>query len=304
MIVDPAHARPAHRRAHRWSTLEADAAGRRASTGRCWRPARDQAAAVRLYERCGYRRRGASAATPTTACRCSSRSVLMNLDDDDFELFGLPRALRARRRRARRALARAAGRVHPDRFAAEGAAAQRMAMQWAVRVNEAYQRLKDPLKRAAYLCELRGAPIDAEDNTAMPARLPDAADGMARGAGRGRAATPQARGAGRRGRAPSAGAAGAAARSCSTSSATPAGRGAAGRALMFVQRFRADVEQRLEALETTESRWRCCRSPNPARRPTRTSGASRSASTWAPRIRWWPRCATAWPNACPTRRAA
>jgi molecular chaperone HscB len=42
-------------------------------------------------------------------------------------------------------------------------------MQWAVRVNEAYQRLKDPLSRAAYLCQLRGQPVDAERNTAMPA---------------------------------------------------------------------------------------------------------------------------------------
>ena len=41
-------------------------------------------------------------------------------------------------------------------------------MQWSVRVNEAHQRLKDPLKRAAYLAELRGAAIDAEHNTAMP----------------------------------------------------------------------------------------------------------------------------------------
>jgi molecular chaperone HscB len=41
-------------------------------------------------------------------------------------------------------------------------------MQWSVRINEAYQRLKDPLKRAAYLCELNGAPIEAENNTAMP----------------------------------------------------------------------------------------------------------------------------------------
>ena len=58
--------------------------------------------------------------------------------------------------------------VHPDRFVTQGAAAQRVAMQWAVRVNEAYRRLKDPLKRAAYLCQLNGAAIEAESNTAMP----------------------------------------------------------------------------------------------------------------------------------------
>ncbi len=93
----------------------------------------------------------------------------MNLADDDFTLFGLPRrhALDRAELDARRRDLQA--RVHPDRFAAEGAAAQRVAMQWAVRVNEAYQRLKDPLSRGAYLCELRGAPVAAESNTAMPA---------------------------------------------------------------------------------------------------------------------------------------
>ncbi|MEO8387911.1 MAG: Fe-S protein assembly co-chaperone HscB [Polaromonas sp.] len=92
----------------------------------------------------------------------------MNLQSNDFELFGVPQrfaqdraALDARWKDLQRE-------AHPDKFAAQGAAAQRVAMQWSVRINEAYQRLKDPLKRASYLCELNGAPINAENNTAMP----------------------------------------------------------------------------------------------------------------------------------------
>ena len=92
----------------------------------------------------------------------------MNLQSNDFELFGLP-AQFAQERAAIDARWKDLQReAHPDKFAAQGAAAQRVAMQWSVRINEAYQRLKDPLKRAAYLCELRGAPIEAENNTAMP----------------------------------------------------------------------------------------------------------------------------------------
>jgi molecular chaperone HscB len=92
----------------------------------------------------------------------------MNLNSTDFELFNTPPVL-AFERSALDAQWRALqAEVHPDKFAAEGVSAQRVAMQWAVRVNEAYQRLKDPLKRAAYLCELNGAPVNAEINTAMP----------------------------------------------------------------------------------------------------------------------------------------
>ncbi len=92
----------------------------------------------------------------------------MNLQADDFELFGLTRQFvqdRAVLDARWKALQREA---HPDKFALEGAAAQRVAMQWSVRINEAYQRLKDPLKRAAYLCELHQAPVNAHSNTAMP----------------------------------------------------------------------------------------------------------------------------------------
>ena len=94
---------------------------------------------------------------------------MISLQANDFELFDVPARFeqdRAQLDARWKALQREA---HPDRFAAEGAAAQRVAMQWSVRINEAYQRLKDPLKRAAYLCELLGAPVQAENNTAMPA---------------------------------------------------------------------------------------------------------------------------------------
>ena len=92
----------------------------------------------------------------------------MNLSSDDFELFGLPRRFALERDALDERWRALQAEVHPDRFASDGAASRRVAMQWAVRVNEAYQRLKDPLRRGAYLCELRGAPIQAENNTAMP----------------------------------------------------------------------------------------------------------------------------------------
>ncbi|WP_374316996.1 Fe-S protein assembly co-chaperone HscB [Aquabacterium sp.] len=92
----------------------------------------------------------------------------MNLDADDFTLLGLPKTFTLDRAQLDTQWKTLQAQVHPDRFAAEGAAAQRVAMQWAVRVNEAHQRLKDPLKRAAYLCELSGVPVQAENNTAMP----------------------------------------------------------------------------------------------------------------------------------------
>lgn len=93
----------------------------------------------------------------------------MRLDDNDFVLFDLPLRYAQPRSELDARWKALQAEVHPDRFAAEGGAAQRVAMQWAIRVNEAYQRLKDPLKRAAYLCELHGTPIGAETNTGMPA---------------------------------------------------------------------------------------------------------------------------------------
>ena len=92
----------------------------------------------------------------------------VNLQSNDFELFGLTQQFAQNRAAIDARWKKLQREAHPDKFASHGVSAQRIAMQWSVRINEAYQRLKDPLKRAAYLCELGGAPILAHSNTAMP----------------------------------------------------------------------------------------------------------------------------------------
>jgi molecular chaperone HscB len=93
----------------------------------------------------------------------------LNLQATDFALFGLPERFAIDLAQLDAKWKQLQGAAHPDRFATETAVAQRIAMQWATRINEAYRRLKDPLARAAYLCALHGADIEAETNTAMPA---------------------------------------------------------------------------------------------------------------------------------------
>jgi molecular chaperone HscB len=89
------------------------------------------------------------------------------LNADFFTLLGFPRsfdldqaALDARFRELQRE-------VHPDRFAAADDAARRASMMLATQINEGYQTLRSPLKRATYLLSLAGVDIGAESNTAM-----------------------------------------------------------------------------------------------------------------------------------------
>jgi molecular chaperone HscB len=82
------------------------------------------------------------------------------LTQNHFELFSLPQrfvldraGLDARYRDMQRT-------VHPDRYASASDQERRMSMQRATRINEAYEVLKDPLKRGRYLLELRGHAIE------------------------------------------------------------------------------------------------------------------------------------------------
>lgn len=84
-----------------------------------------------------------------------------------FELFGLPARFALDAGGLERSYRRIQSQIHPDKFAHASEAEQRASMQWAARVNEAYQTLKAPLARAAYLLALHGMDAGLESNTSM-----------------------------------------------------------------------------------------------------------------------------------------
>lgn len=86
---------------------------------------------------------------------------------DYFALFGLPRRFALDAQRLSQAYRTVQAHVHPDRYAAAGAAEQRAALQWATLANEAYQVLSAPARRAAYLCELSGVTATGESSRSM-----------------------------------------------------------------------------------------------------------------------------------------
>jgi molecular chaperone HscB len=92
----------------------------------------------------------------------------MNVSDTHFSLFGLPEDFEVNEDALNAAYRTVQSQAHPDRYAHAGDAERRVAMQCATRANEAYQTLRDPLKRATYLLHLKGIDVQAENNTAMP----------------------------------------------------------------------------------------------------------------------------------------
>jgi molecular chaperone HscB len=93
------------------------------------------------------------------------------LQQDFFSLFRLPRQQGVDAEKLELLYRDIQSKVHPDKHAHLADSDKRLAMQWATHVNEAYQTLKDPLKRARYLLQLAGHDVRLETNTAMPAEF-------------------------------------------------------------------------------------------------------------------------------------
>jgi molecular chaperone HscB len=90
-----------------------------------------------------------------------------DLTSSYYELFQLPvsfeidlDALSERYRRLQSS-------VHPDKFANAGDGERRLSMQQSARINDAFQTLKNPLRRARYLLQLNGVDMSVDTDTAM-----------------------------------------------------------------------------------------------------------------------------------------
>jgi len=85
-----------------------------------------------------------------------------------FQLFGLAQTFQIDTAQLERQYRALQALVHPDKSAHLPDAEQRMAMQRATLVNEAYLTLHSPLRRARYLLSLHGVDTQEATNTAMP----------------------------------------------------------------------------------------------------------------------------------------
>ena len=92
---------------------------------------------------------------------------MVDLTRNYFELFQIPVACEVDLKQLARSYRELQKAVHPDRFAGESDRQQRLSVQYAAHVNEAYDTLKLPLQRMVYLLKLSGRELEMENNTIM-----------------------------------------------------------------------------------------------------------------------------------------
>lgn len=84
-----------------------------------------------------------------------------------FELFSLPESFDLDREALDRAHRLLQGRYHPDRYVNADERERRLALQLTSLINDAYQTLCSPLRRAAYLLSLHGVNPEEVDQAQL-----------------------------------------------------------------------------------------------------------------------------------------
>jgi len=90
---------------------------------------------------------------------------------DHFARLGLPREFTLDLAALERSYFALQRQLHPDRFTRRSARERAVSQAQAVAVNEAYETLKTPLRRAEYLLRLGGQPIDRDPTVRDPELL-------------------------------------------------------------------------------------------------------------------------------------
>ncbi|GGA65750.1 co-chaperone protein HscB [Neiella marina] len=85
--------------------------------------------------------------------------------DNYFQLFGLGERYSLDQAELTSTFRNLQKSVHPDQFVSQGEQAQRLAVQKSAQINDAYQTLKTPLRRAQYMLELAGIDLKSEQHT-------------------------------------------------------------------------------------------------------------------------------------------
>ena len=87
---------------------------------------------------------------------------------DYFTLFGLPRIYQQDTTLIKQNYLKLQQKMHPDKFVDNSVTEQRLSIEYAAMINEAYKILSSPLKRAIYLLKLNEIDLEEDKDTNMP----------------------------------------------------------------------------------------------------------------------------------------
>ncbi len=91
----------------------------------------------------------------------------MSVSQNYFQLFGLAEQFDIDLDQLSKTYRNIQRSTHPDRHAHASKRDQLMSMQYTANINEAYQTLSSPLKRASYLLKIKGVDLSEDNSTNM-----------------------------------------------------------------------------------------------------------------------------------------
>lgn len=100
-----------------------------------------------------------------------NRMLSLDFSQNYFELFGLPPEFDLDRAGLHAAQQQLQARFHPDRYVNASERDRRISVQMAAHINQAYETLRDPVKRSRYLLEVNGADLPDESATTSDAEF-------------------------------------------------------------------------------------------------------------------------------------